>query len=94
MTTPTDQIRAALQKVVDYLPALRDIPPTIAQELSYAFIESKEALSLLDTHVLVPREPTKQSLKGMFDACGLVRQSKDMARTYKAAIAPYVPEGE
>lgn len=59
--------------------------------LRIAIQAARELSQLKDgTHpdmVMVPRKATKTILKAMFESVGMVRQSRDMIRTYDAAIA-------
>lgn len=95
MTTPTNQIRTALKAIAAGRPENPIGDP-------WAFYDdlvnlAKEALPLLDGHVLAPREPTEEMLLAAIRAPNGTRKGnlKELLTIeYKAMIAPYVPEGE
>lgn len=82
--TRTETIRAALES------AKYTIQGDLKTQTQSTVETIDRALKLLEGCAVVPREPSKGTLKAMFDACGLIRQSRDMKGVYTAMIT----EGE
>lgn len=88
MTTPTEQIRAALEVI--------STDGVYGPEHCHADVGAiaSEALTLLDGHVLVPMESLKKDWEFADTLFLHGMDFSEWSKHRRAMIAPYVPEGE